>query len=164
MGAGIVPVGITSKNIYFLFGQEHYDHKWSDFGGSKEKNESIYKTAIREGYEETDGFLGSEQYLTKLVSDKLLIKLTNKDNTYTSYLFEINYDSELPTHFNNHHKFIKHKLPQKIDQHGLFEKSKMKWFTTKELEEKLHTFRPHYKSIVRQILTSFESYQTNKTK
>ena len=52
MGAGILPVAKFKNKIYFLFASELSDNKWSDFGGKQEKNETIYNTAIREGYEE----------------------------------------------------------------------------------------------------------------
>lgn len=155
MGAGILPVAITKKTTYFLFGLEEYGKKWSDFGGAREKNETRAKTAAREGYEETDGFLGSENYLTKKISDNRIEKLNNHDNTYTSYLIKINYNEDLPVYFNNHHKFIKHKMPNQINKKGLFEKSKMQWFTKNEIKENIHTFRPHYRDIARQILTLF---------
>ena len=50
MGAGIVPVAIFNGSLFFLFGKECYDNKWGEFGGSSEKNEAKFSTAIREGY------------------------------------------------------------------------------------------------------------------
>ena len=63
MGAGILPVAIINGKIYFLFSREQNSenndyNQWSDFGGRKEKNETYKETAIREGWEESDGFLG----------------------------------------------------------------------------------------------------------
>ena len=58
MGAGILPVTIFKGTVFFLLGREKYHNNyWCDFGGSSNINESIYDTAIREGYEELDGFL-----------------------------------------------------------------------------------------------------------
>ena len=65
MGAGIVPVAIFKGTLVFLFGKESYDNKWGEFGGSSEKNEEKFATAIREGYEELDGFFGTQQQLKK---------------------------------------------------------------------------------------------------
>ena len=70
MGGGILPVTVYRNNVYFLFSREYinakYDGgKWSDFGGSKEKSETFYDTAIREGYEESSGFLGNKSDIKK---------------------------------------------------------------------------------------------------
>ena len=102
MGAGIVPVAKHNGQLYFLFGKEVYGKKWSDFGGSSNKSESLFDTALREGYEETDGFLGTKQELWTLVQKNLLGTIEQK-NGYKSYLFQIPYDSKLPTYFNAHH-------------------------------------------------------------
>ena len=62
MGAGILPVALHHDKIFFLFGKENKNADtpgWSDFGGGKEKGERPLTTAIREGYEELSGFLGS---------------------------------------------------------------------------------------------------------
>ena len=56
MGAGILPICVKSSSISVLLGQERFDSKWSDFGGKQEKNETKYETAVREGYEESNGF------------------------------------------------------------------------------------------------------------
>ena len=156
MGAGILPVAEYDGKLYFLFGQEEYDKKWSDFGGSPSpKSEPIFKTAIREGYEEIDGFFGSKSHLKELVQKNLIAKFHNKDNTYHSYLFKISYDKNLPFYFNNHHKFIKDNFQNHIDNNGYFEKSKMKWFSKAELIEKESYFRHFYKDIISQIIKKF---------
>ena len=64
MGAGILPVTIFKGSILFLLGKERYNSDyWSDFGGSTIPKETIFQTAIREGYEELDGFLGNKEEL-----------------------------------------------------------------------------------------------------
>ena len=70
MGAGILPVTVHRGKVYFLFSREYIGSKddgglWSDFGGSKEKNESFFDTAVREGYEESGGFLGNKSDIKK---------------------------------------------------------------------------------------------------
>ena len=153
MGAGILPVAKHNGITYFLFGQEVYDKKWGDFGGSPDfKSEPVFDTAIREGYEELDGFLGTKTELKEMVKKNFLTKLNSKDDKYHSYLFKINYDPNLPFYFNNHHKFIKANFPEKVNKNGNFEKSQMKWFTQKELKKEQPNFRYFYKDIVQQIL------------
>ena len=95
MGAGILPVTVYKDKIYFLYGRESveasskYDKgKWSDFGGGREKGESAKQTAIREGFEETSGILGSEQDIADMIHKNLLKKLVYNDGkgTYTLFL------------------------------------------------------------------------------
>ena len=92
MGAGILPIAFHNGELYFLFGEEHEERKWIDFGGGKKNGESVIQTAIRECYEELDGFLGSANELKQLIKTNLVLKL--KMDNYTSFLVKINYDSK----------------------------------------------------------------------
>ena len=74
MGAGILPIAKHANKLYFLLALEVSDKKWSDFGGKSNKNESIYETAIREGYEETNGFFGNKREFKKLVDNNYVLK------------------------------------------------------------------------------------------
>ena len=65
MGAGILPIAIHLGKIYLLFSREYINANvnpglWCDFGGAKDNNESYKQTAIREGWEESSGILGSK--------------------------------------------------------------------------------------------------------
>jgi hypothetical protein len=146
MGAGLIPVSIHNGNILFLFGEEASEKKWSDFGGGSKHNESKLDTAIREGYEETNGFFGTKSELKKIVANNLIGHIDTSDGKHRSYLFSIIYDPLLPTYFNNNHKFIKQNFSTKIDKDGFFEKSRIKWFTELELSN-TSKFRPFYRSI-----------------
>lgn len=137
MGAGILPVAIHKDQIYFLFGKDYEKKSWSDFGGSREKNETLWNTAIREGCEELNGFLGSESELRKRVKDNLISLLETNKPIYRSYIFKINYNPNLPIYFNNNFKLMKKKLPDQICKDGLFEKSEIKWVALDDL----HTLR-----------------------
>ena len=158
MGAGILPIAIVNGTIFFLFGKETYDKKWGDFGGSPIKPESPFETAIREGYEELDGFFGTKSELKKIVKENFSQKFVS-DKKYYSYLFEIQHDPWLPVYFNNHHKFIKEHLPHKINKNGLFEKSEIKWFSLNEIKQNKTNFRSHYINILDQII---KDYKDNK--
>ena len=79
MGGGILPVAKHNGRIYLLFSRERKllsndkdKGKWSDFGGSREKNESQYETAIREGVEESAGILGNKSQLKKTIKNHLV--------------------------------------------------------------------------------------------
>ena len=70
MGGGILPVAIKNNKVYFLFGKENElddTPGWADFGGGKEEGESYLDTALREGSEEINGFLGSAEKLRSVV-------------------------------------------------------------------------------------------------
>jgi hypothetical protein len=155
MGAGILPVAEYNGNIVFLFGQEYSDKKWSDFGGTRNKHESNFDNAIREGYEETDGFFGTKTETKKLINNNAIIRLDTK-NGYHTYLFKIAYDSHLPLYFNNHHKFIDKNFPSKVNREGFFEKSKMRWFSYNDIVKEQHKFRSFYKEIIKIILKNYK--------
>ena len=158
MGGGILPIAIHNQKLYFLFGREVQDKMWGDFGGGREGKETRFQTAIREGCEELDGFLGCESALKKLVTDNLVSQVdTEKLRTY---LFEIKYDENLPFYFNNHHKFITKHLHNKVNKKGLFEKSQIKWFSITELKRSRSSFRPFYRKVLDNLLSIRREIET----
>ena len=158
MGGGIIPIAMHNKKLFLLFGREVQDKMWGDFGGGREGKETRFQTAIREGCEELDGFLGCESSLKKLVTDNLIAQVdTEKLRTY---IFEIKYDENLPLYFNNHHKFINKHLPHKVNKKGLFEKSQIKWFSIAELKKARATFRPFYRKVLDNIISMSGEIET----
>jgi 8-oxo-dGTP pyrophosphatase MutT (NUDIX family) len=165
MGAGILPVTVYKDKIYFLYGRESveasskYDKgKWSDFGGGREKGESAKQTAIREGFEETSGILGSEQDIADMIHKNLLKKLVYNDGkgTYTVFLVLMPYDKTLPDKLKKIYKNALKKEPKKVFAHnGLFEKDRAEWIPLHQLNSRMHTFRRWYKPIVRQTIELF---------
>ena len=155
--AGILPIAIKDKKIYFLFGRETVDHvfrdagKWSDFGGSIEKGEKIEDVAIREGWEETSGILGNQKTVKELVEKKTIQKI--KNGTYTTYLIVIDYNNKLPSIFDTNYKNIKKNKPELIQEYnGLYEKDKIKWIEVDNLYKYQKTFRPFYLSILNKVI------------
>tara|TARA_Y100000590_G_scaffold84763_1_gene94704 strand:- start:49 stop:564 length:516 start_codon:yes stop_codon:yes gene_type:complete len=169
--AGILPFSRTIKNkkelIYFLFSRETMDDKkskdrglWSEFGGSRDKGETHLETAIREGYEESNGVFGPKK---KLKENILKTNITLKNKTYNSFLIEVPYNSQLPNYLENIYKFIKNKKPELIcNKEGLFEKDKFKWIEINELENNMEMFRPFYREIVLQIIKNENKFKKNK--
>ena len=122
MGAGILPIALYKGAIFLLLGQERKNNKWSDFGGSTIKGEKPFKTAIREGCEELNGFLGDESELEEQVTDNLISSISF--DRYTSYIFKISYDKKLPTYFSNVNRFAEIHLKsaiENISRHALSE-------------------------------------------
>ena len=122
MGGGILPVAFYKDKFYFLFSREYNNSDrrdrglWSDFGGSSEPNESITDTAIREGWEESVGFLGNKGQVGKLVY-KNTIKTISKNN-HTTYIILIDYNKNLPKMFNNNFSYLKKNIPSVICKNG----------------------------------------------
>jgi hypothetical protein len=163
MGGGALPVAYNKKNkkVYLLFGKENeYLNKdspgWSDFGGGEKPGESALDTALREGCEELNGFFGCEGDIKRLVKDNLVTSLNHE--RYTTFLFQIDYDDNLPVYFNNNYKFLKSHVNNLVrhSTNGLFEKSDIKWMTFDDLRKERGTFRSYYRNVVDVILENEE--------
>ena len=145
MGGGILPVAIHKNQLFFLFGKEYSNVNspgWSDFGGGKEGHERPITTAVREGYEELSGFLGSKSQINTQVKDNLICSI--ESNNYTTFVFKAEYCEMLPNYFNGNFKFIQNHAPHILSKNGLYEKSEIKWFTPEEVRQKRSQFRSYY--------------------
>ena len=107
MGGGILPVAIKNGKVYFLFGKENElddTPGWADFGGGREEGETPFDTALREGSEEINGFLGSAVQLRKRVKQNKVATVTFKE--YTTFIFKMDFDENLPTYYKNNYDFF----------------------------------------------------------
>ena len=157
MGGGVLPVAIHKGKLYFLFSREYINSKddgglWSDFGGSKDNDETYFETALREGYEESDKIIGSKENIKKLMKNSLQ-QITI--NGYRTYVVLINYDKDLPKKFRNKFLYIKENKPNLLCKKGLYEKDMIKWYSYQDIKKNFNKFRPFYKNIVRTILKLF---------
>ena len=155
MGGGILPVALVKGQLKFLFGKEAGEKKWSDFGGGREGKESKFETAIREGCEELNGFFGCQNQLKNLVKSNKIAVINTKG--LHTYLFLIDYDENLVYYYNNNFKFMKQKMPHKINKNGLFEKSEIGWFSIEELKHSPAQFRSFYQNVIRNIVINYSS-------
>ena len=152
MGAGVLPIALYKGTLFLLLGQERHNNLWCDFGGSTINGEKPYKTAIREGTEELNGFLGNENDFETIVTCNMILSITF--DRYTSYIFKTNYDEKLPLYFTNVNNFAEVYLKDKINikdnidikHNGLFEKKQIQWFPLSEFRENnlRDMFRKHY--------------------
>ena len=154
-GGGILPVAIKNGQIHFLFGKENElddTPGWADFGGGAEDGESSFDTALREGSEEINGFLGSAEQLRKEVKKHKIHTVQFK--TYTTYIYLMDYDAKLPFYYRNNYEFFSRYLPhvKHKKDNGLLEKSKIRWFSYDELKKEKKNFRSFYQNIVDLIL------------
>ena len=78
--ASILPVSFYKNKLYFLFGKENpmedSSKGFSDFGGGQDGNENYLEAAIRESVEESTGFLGSIEDMTKIIKQYLPLNIT----------------------------------------------------------------------------------------
>ena len=154
MGAGILPTSLYNGKLYFLFGKENQyadTPGWADFGGGTDNNESYLETAIREGVEETTGFLGNEKDMRRYLS-RGTYQIEN-DGHYNMFLFEYKYDPQLPHYYNNNQQFLQKKLnPSIIQKMKIFEKSEIRWVCIDNLKQMRNQFRHYFRKIVDRLL------------
>ena len=164
MGAGILPVAFHQGKVYLLISRESLDMnrrckgQWSDFGGAPEGNETSRRTAIREGWEESAGALGSQSQIADLIRHKLLKKVALKH--YTTYVVEIPYAPGLPGVFSAQYRMIRRIDPQAIRaNNGLYEKDKLKWCDLASARRQRRSFRRFYRTILDKVIAHFEEQQ-----
>lgn len=148
-GAGVLPVAVYKGKIYLLLSREGYGRNkgfYSDFGGTADSSETIKETAIRESYEESNGFLGTKSEIDKLIQNKLITKLTSL--TYTTYVVEVTYDKNLPKTFKNNLKYAQKAFGNIMCKNGFYEKDKLKWVELTNIKKFLKELRPFYKKIL----------------
>lgn len=154
MGAGILPIALYRGTLFLLLGQERHNSLWSDFGGSSHKGEKPFKTAIREGTEELNGFFGTEEELEDEVNNNMVLSICY--DKYTTYIFQTKYNKDLPRYFTNNNKFIEKNAPQIIDNkhNGLYEKKTIGWFPISKFRNDRNTamLRPHYQEHIKSVL------------
>ncbi len=163
MGAGILPTAIHKGKLYFLFGKENYNEKsapgYSDFGGGQDGTENYLEAAIRESVEESTGFLGSIEDMTKLIKQygtyNIDLPTQNKNKIYRMHLIPYRYDPSLPFYYNNNAKFLHKKLdPKLIKESKIFEKEEIQWFCIDDLKKNKskfrHFFQPNIDTILKQ--------------
>lgn len=151
MGGGVLPVSIHKGQPVFLFSREAVARgyrdsgKWSDFGGSKEKEETQRETAIRECAEEAAGLLGTSSDVERLI-DKQLVAEINV-NYYTTYVVYVPFYEGFPEEFRRVYDTACIETPELVSaSNGLYEKDDARWVTLAELKtpEVKETFRSWY--------------------
>lgn len=159
MGAGILPIAIYNKKIYLLLGKENGSGGWSDFGGGREQGESLYQTALREGVEELNGFLGTESDMKKLIENNSVGVISTDKPIYKCYMIKINYDANLPFYFNSNFKLMRRRLTNAVrESNGLFEKSEIKWIPLDEIKN-YRMRRYFYNYVLPGIINFFSNYK-----
>jgi 8-oxo-dGTP pyrophosphatase MutT (NUDIX family) len=147
VAGAILPVCLYKGKLHFLFGLENEEADtpgWADFGGGCEDNETPYQTALREGYEESSGFLEPKELVKHGV-----FKLIN--GTYHIFIVKYEYNEFVVKYFNRMHEFVKEKKPGLLKS-VLFEKQKMEWFSIDDMIHRKKEFRNFYQEIVDKLI------------
>ena len=166
--AGILPVTFENDKIYFLLSRETKDikhresGKWSDFGGSIEKGETLKQTAIREGYEESGGILGGEKKIKKLIEENLVKKY--RVNNFTTHVVEIsNMNKEKRKNMTKkfRKKYLdvlnnKNKKHLIFEHNGLYEKDMIRWVEITNIHKFYPKLRHWYKYVLRTVVNDFK--------
>jgi 8-oxo-dGTP pyrophosphatase MutT (NUDIX family) len=161
VAGSILPVTLYQGELYFLFGKENpledSAKGWSDFGGGVEKNETPYKTALREGGEELTGFLGDGKHIAKLIKKNGgTYKVVH--NNYHVHMFFLEYDENLPKYYNQNHAFLWERMDNKmLSKTRLFEKIEIHWFSISEMKQRRGEFRGFYQEIVDRFVDEQEN-------
>ena len=157
-GAGILPIIKVANKLFFLFGKERVCGKWSDFGGASDEGEALLDTAVREGYEETSGLLGSKQDIS--TATRLQCLTTIELDHYVSYVvspigMSMQDYATLPSFFKKNYQFSLENLAEGREcANGFFEKSEIKWFTAQEAFNNRMDFRPFYRPVLEVLLSN----------
>lgn len=134
--AGIQPVALGEDGVlYFLLGRERGEPgwrdtgKWAQFAGKREAGESVLECAVREGYEESMGFLGRRWDIRRGIAKRGAGKV--EQTGMRTYLYWIDYDPDLPARYADVFDYMSGcECP-----HGWMEKSELRWFPVDELAQ-----------------------------
>ena len=139
---GILPMSKFNNTIYVLCGREQIINgwegsgKWCGFGGHKEQNETNRRCAARECYEETMGFIGTQNELFSQLNTKHQNFIgTMQSGTYMCYYIMIPYDEKLPEIYRNVYKYMEqcNAISSDTLSNGCFEKPFIRWYKLSEL-------------------------------
>lgn len=160
--AGLLPVAIHKKKLYFLFGRENQYNDtpgWSDFGGGIEPGESVLETNLREIEEETCGFLTREEIIKSIQKNgSIPFTMISNGKKYITTIVKIPYDEKLPEYFNKSRRTIEKYIPKITKTSVIFEKDKLRWFTLDEMYN-IHIFRSFYQMMVRKLIHNYRDIE-----
>ena len=164
MGGGILPVAHHNGAYYFLFSRESSVPKhnssglWCDFGGRREGNESHMDTALREGFEESNGLLGSVKKLRFLIKNHLFQRVTVRG--YSLYITQISYNEKLADQFKDIYDNAMKNTPNLVREHnGLYEKDMAKWVHEDDLMDMMPNVKFWFKPILEKMIVHVKQHK-----
>lgn len=146
--AGVLPFAIDRDGrVWLLLGQEQKSRnpraslRWSDFGGTIDRDERVLDAAAREAFEESMGLLGTAEELVERLAHCTTVRTTN--NRGAHYLMQIYLEPALPLMFNRFYHYAQisalaanSELPS--TRAGFWEKVRAAWLPLDSLEQQVH--------------------------
>lgn len=149
--AGILPYCIMDSQVYVLLGRENDSGSWCGFTGRRDRGEHPRACAVREGWEESAGILGTREWLYHLVhhpTTRFVMTLapTKGRHEYYSliYLLPVPYNPHISVTFEGVRQVLVH---NKADHH-FTEKDQVAWFSITELLEEIVPLRFSFKETI----------------
>lgn len=146
-----------SGELVLLLGKERSEKGfrdsglWANFGGKKEPTDrSNLWGAVREGWEESGGFLGSKKEIYKKIKDSG--QVAYEQNGAAIYFCPVEYDPNLPALYANVQHYISQSTVQPLDRikkEGFYEKSAIEWT---DLQYILEHPQEHRRCFMRSLL------------
>jgi len=156
VAGSVLPIAFHKNKLYFLFGKENpmedSSPGFSDFGGGVEKDETPYKTALRECAEEISGFFGDAKSVEKMIkTGGGFYRFSHND--YHIHIVLVDYDENLPKYYNQNHRFLWKRMDKKfLNDSKLFEKIEICWFSVEDMKRRKKEFRGFYQEIINHML------------
>ena len=149
--AGVIPIAIYNKQLYVLLGREAKDRdkgKYDAFGGGRDKKDKTPKdTAVRECYEESMGFFGSQAYIQKTIKQLM-------PGLDTDFVLKMDYSPyTLPKLFNDVHKYMKSGVIK--TKRGYLEKDQIRWFPVNK-KQNTANFRNYFKKMFKYMIENHD--------
>jgi 8-oxo-dGTP pyrophosphatase MutT (NUDIX family) len=144
---GVLPYAEHKGQLWLLLGKElrianwSGSEKWSPFGGGVDPGESLETAAVREGYEESMGLLGSQASMRRRGQ-----RWPHQGGL--TLLLPLQYDRRLPQYFRQFFNYAKRCRGQTCPE-GWYEKTHIKWVPL----DRVHTLdlRPEFRRTLRSL-------------
>ena len=140
--AGVIPYRITEEGFHFLLGEESDGDGWCGFGGGPEVGETAQEAAIREGWEETMGLLGTKSDLKQLIRKSQWVLTGNKDSGKKSVQYLVKASKGIDKSFNEVIKYLTYCNEGCFPKTGCYEKTRVKWFKIGDIIEAAKNKKP----------------------
>jgi len=137
--AYILPIARHSGEVYVLLGKERDSQDYSGFGGTREKGETPVDTVIREGWEETLGFL-PKRFLKSVLPRASVDFVPSCQHYY--FTINIDKDSMDPQLYESVYNFMMYCGKDRM-AHFCSEKTNIAWVNIKALQSAVKTKNIH---------------------
>ena len=156
--AGILPYAIHNNRILLLLGKEKREagwsgsQRWAPFGGGVDPGESLQQAALREGYEESMGLLGTPS------------SMRGKGRRWRheggmTLLLPLKYDAALPGYFRRFYKYAQRCRPSSQScPEGWYEKTHIRWVPLSKVQQL--DLRPEFRRTLRSLRARLQPRRT----